>query len=746
METIISVLTSVVLALIAIGFALGFFRGWAKSLSRFATILGSLLIAIFLSPVISKKLISKFVQGTTFVGFGLEINVEGSVSNLLGDANIATDLLSSTQTTTDLAIAIINVVMNIVAFMLIFISLYLVSLLVFWIVSITLGVKRRKKGEQIEKTASYWWLRVLGGGIGIVSSIATCFVLLTPMFGAMNICDKFLTEETSSKTASAAGFSNYSGSKIFYTEDESIGEVEGYILDYSEIKEFYDGSFIGGFFKYTGVEKLGESTFNHLTDVKSNGLEVNVTNEVVSLIRTYNIYKKHFVTNEFDLANNESLDGILEIYEIANESEIVKNYIEEFIPKFCERWLADEKFLGVAKPVSGEFEPFMDEVLEVFKTTNTTRIKNNITTLVNAIKTANDHGIIQSVRENKDLIEILSNDPSFVKDEIVVLSATNELKTAMPNMLHEFVVIAYNKIVAGDASFEKTDLTNQQIDAINWKTEGQHLQDITTNILTIYNTTKETSDAEVMTDLLINVGQIIDSARASATISKPFKVFIEEFIASDNINLSADVKQTIKTTISNNWDDENYSYAVTFAAIQETAKIAQSIINGNGSIDINTLSGVLSDIISSDTAKDTINQIIDSEIVSDMLGDGDVSNSLTDILDTLVNNTETSEDLNKALESGQEIVNLISSANSDDGLKLEGTTEAEKKETATNIIENIASSDVVMDLLESSSNDANSSIGSILSNVGGDSSILKDAVSDANISDEYKNILNNLFA
>ncbi len=748
MEIFISVLTSVVLSLIAIGFALGFFRGWVKSLSRLACVIVSFLVALFVSPALSKGLIGKFVNGTTFSGFGVTFDVEDSVSEILGDSNFANDLFSSTQTTTNLAVSIINVLMNVVAFLLIFFAIYLVSLLVFWIVSIILGVKKKKQGEFQQKTASYWWLKVLGGGIGIVSSVVVCLVIMSPVFGAMNICNKFLKAETTSAsaTASAVGTQNVLGAGIYYTEDENIGQVEGLIADYEKVKKTYDKSFIGGFFKYTGVSKLGSTTFNYLTNVKTNNLKVNVTDEMVAVIRTYNIYKTTFVAQKFDLANNDSLDGVLQIYEIANESKIVESYIEEFIPKFCDRWINGEKFLGIAMPISGEFEPLAKEVLKVFNTTNSTRIKDNVTALVGAIKVANNNEIIKNVRENKDLIEILSNNQTFVKEEVLQISSTNELKKAMPKIIHEFVVVAYDKVVGGEANFEQVSLTDQQIDAIVWKDEAMYLQDISTNVLAVYNATQENKDSKVMIDLLVNIGQVMDSAKTSALISGQFKVFIDGFIASDLINLEANVKTVIRQTIADHWTNKNYSYAETFAAIQETAKIAQSVVSGNGSIDLSALSGVLTEIIADNTAKETINQILDSNIVSNLVGDSHVANSLTDVLDTLVNDTDSSEELNQAISSGQQIVNILNGANADGGLTLEGSTTEEKTETSKTILEEIAKSDAIMGLLNESSNASGSAITSAINGVGGDIDILKGAVDDANLSPEHKNIFNNLFA
>lgn len=750
----ISILTSVVLALLFVGFVLGFVRGWKKSLIRTSLVLASLLIAIFVAPVLASSITEKFVQGATFVGFGLNVDFEKVVADLVGDSVFANDLFSATGTTTSLATALLNVVLNVVTFLILFFSIFILSLIVYWIVVLVLHIKRKKDGEAPIKTMSYWWLKVLGGGIGLVSSLLLCFVLLTPVFGVMNVCDKFLKTTESSSSASAVNVNSYVCGGLYYTEDETIGDVEGYIQKYAEIKKSYDKSFIGGFFNVTGVSSLGESTFNHLTNVSANGLELNVTNELVALIKTYNIYKENFVQGKFDLANNDSLDGVLQIYELADDSKIVKSYIEEFVPKFCERWLAGEKFLGISNPVKGEFEPLVREVLQVFNTTNSTRIKTNINAVVGAIKVANNNDVILNVREGKDLIEILSNNQTFVKEEVLQLTSTTELKYATPKILQTFIEIAYDKIVGGEVDFDDIQLTNQQIDAINWNVESALMQSLSNNVLEVYDAVNGSTDSSAMADQLTNVGEAIDDARASIVLSKHFQVFIEGFISSDKIKLNENVKASILKPIALKnadgtenadckWNDEDYSFAVTFGAIGEAAKVAQSIVQGSGSVNLDSLSGLIKDAIGNENVKDTINNILENDAVKDMLGTDNSVQVVTDLLDGFVNNTATNEDVDKAIVAGQEIVNLVNNSKNGGELKLSGETETEKIASANKIVENIASSEVVMDLIDAQ----NSSLAGVSSDLGGDSDILKSAIdTNTNLTTEQKTILNKLFA
>ncbi len=704
----IAIASYALIAIMVIGFFIGFCRNMKKSLIRTIFILVSLLAGVFLAPVLSNFLIDKFIQGTSFVGFGQNVDLQVLVKDLIGDGEIASDLFSSTTTTTNLTIAFINLVMNIVAFLAIFLVLYLLTLIVYWIVSICISVKNRKRKKQGEFIKAPWWHRLVGGLFGTIGSLMFFFVLLTPVFGIMNVCDEFVKAGETSASASAVNTNSLVCGTMYETEDSAIGQFEGYIEQYAQIKEDIDNAFIGKFFNYSGVGALGKTTFNYLTNVKANGLKVNLTNEFVAVVGVYNIYKENFVKNNFDLSNNDSLDAIIEIYDIANDSNIVKSYIEEFVPKFCTRWSNGEKFLGIAMPIDGEFEPVVKEMLGVFTTTNSTRIQSNVEAIIGVLKVANNNGVIVSVRENKDLITILSERDTLVKEEILQLSSTPELRTAMPKIIQEFLGVAYKEVVGGDEDFTDSVLTNQEIDAINWQTEAEAFQGLTTSVLNVYNGIKDNSDSSAMIDQLENIGDAIDNARLSDILKKPFKKFIVGYVRSDNINLGEDVKDSLLAPIEGDsdkqiesmWDNNNYKFKTTFATIGKTAKVAQTIVSGDGNVDISTLSGVLKDVIATEGAKETITTIIESSVVKEMVGDNKSAQVMTEVLTTFVEKLETEEDVDKALTAGQEIVNIVDNVLNNKEFEIIPVDGQTKEQATDNILTNIASSDALMTLID----------------------------------------------
>ncbi len=695
---IIAIITSICLALIFIGFLIGFLRSWKKSLIRFGILLGSLLIALFVSPLIVSKLMNKFVDGNTFSAFGVTLDFDKIASNIINEEKVVADLMSANSTTMKLATSLMHVALNVVGFLVTFFALAFVSLLVFWLVNLIIGARRRKNGDTIEKNASYWWLKVLGGGIGTLSMFLICFVILTPVFGVMNVCDKFLND--SKDNAKAVAVSTYVSADLYYTDNDSIGNIEGYIKKYADLRERYNKSFVGKTFNVLGISKLGTATFNKLTNVTTDGLHLNVTNELVSIIAAYNIYKENFVAKEFDVTNNESLDAILDLYKISNDSEIVESYMKELIPKLCSRWIADEEYLGIEMPIKGEYAPLAKHVLKVFNTSNTTRLESNVKNLVGVMKIANNNGLIEAVQDDIDVIDYLSNNETFVGDAVLQLSSTNEFRHSMPDILCSFTEIMYDTVVGGDAIFEKEVLTNEQIDKLNWKNEAGLLQGIVNSTLDVYNATKDNSSSDVMADQLVNVGVIIDNAKTSKLIAKPFKVFVDGFVNSGNFKLKDEIKTKVSTAINDHWDDPDYSFETMFGTLQETIKVTQAISSGNGSVDLNDLSGVLNSAIKDQNVKDTLLDTLQSDIVGDVAGEDDSAKVMTEMLETFITNTK-EDTLEKDIAAGQEVVDLVNASknNANSELVLEGTTTEEKQADADEIVKTIANSQVVVNML-----------------------------------------------
>ena len=752
---IISVSTSIVMAIVGVGLLLGFFRGWKRSLIRLASIIASLMIALFVAPSLTASFISSNATGTTLNLFSFTIDFEEIVGGFSGEGLNLSELFAEGSATNELALALMNIVVNLVLFLIIFFVAWFVTLFIYWIVLLIVKIKtRNNEKEEVERNSKYWILKVVSMFIGLVGSFGICFVILTPVFGVMDVCDGFLVEaSTDEESASAFNSQSFVCGSLYYTEDKNIGKIEGYIAKYAEMRAIYNKSFLGKFLNFTGLSKAGSATFDHLTTVKQGGLEINFSDEFVQIIKVYNLYKENFVKDKFDITSNKDIDAIVMIYDEAVKSEIAKNYVTELLPKASTKWSNGEKFLGLECPITGEWSEVAIDALAVFKVDNINRISSNLKAIANAIKVANNNGIIKATQQNQKVEDLLSSNNTFVKEEILVLTSTNELRENISIILNDAFEVLYRQVVGKDIEFDSNVLTTAEIAELNknngWNAEAQNIQDTVSQIFKVYDVVKANNDSNALLDKLQNIGASIDSARKSRLISQPFKTFITGFIA-EKVNLEADIKEELLNNINTNWNDETFEFERMFKAIQDAAIVAKNISAGDGNVSLEDLSSTLKDIVSNDNMKDSIASVLEKDIIKNVVGEenADTVGVMTEVLETLVtSNKVTSDTIDNDIAAGEQIVNIVNNVKNNDGNLNLGETAEEKQASADKIVEDLTSSAGVMDLLKDS---AESTEGSAITDFTKDVStedkaVLAESIDKLDNSDPNKQTLKKLF-
>lgn len=756
LNTIMMALSGTIIGLLVIGFLIGVWRGWKKSLARFIALLVILLIALFLTPVISSAIINACTDGTTISIFGFTYDFQELVSSIAGSSEGLGDIVAADGTTTELAFALMNVAVNVVLFVAMFLVLSLLALFVHFIVFLVLRSKAKKNGTLTAKKAAN---RLIGGGIGFFSMIIICFTFLIPVFGVMNICNTFITDEKGGESANASvltssSIQNYLGANLYYTEDENIGTVETYVETYAKIKENYDKSPMGAVFNALGISKLGSISFNYLTSVKSGDLEVNVTNEIVSVIKVYNEYKETFVANKFDITNNNSVDGIISIYDVATTSKIVQSYIIELLPKLCENWSNGEAFLGIKPPVSGEMTQMFNHVLEIFKTDDINRISNNLKAVMGVVKVANNNNLISTIQAGDvEIMEILADNETFVKDAVLQLSTTPELRSNLPIIINDALAIGYKSVVGEDASFSGGNLTSEEIAAINWNSEADVFQKLVNTLLSVFENLQDDGSASESSNKMLNelssIGEAIDLSRNSVILSDPMKEFITGFINTEKVSLSLDIKSQINGNINNYWASETYSFKAMFKTLQETASLVDKMTSDPENVTLENIKDTLVTVAGSQEMKDTIKDLIGSDIVDELVPEEykETASAVTEMFGTFIDEI-TPEKIEQDIAAADEIINIINVSQNHGGNLSLGETEEEKKQAANNLVETIANSSAVMAVVDAvnTSTDA-SAIKDVVNSLGGDVTYIQDALEseDLNIPAEAKDALANLF-
>lgn len=391
-----------------------------------------------------------------------------------------------------------------------------------------------------------------------------------------------------------------------------------------------------------------------------------------------------------------------------------------------------------------------NHALEIFVTDDMTRISNNLKAIMGVIKVANNNNLITEIRDNKvDVLDYLTNNTSFVKDAVLQLSSTPELRANLPILMNDVLKVAYDQMVGDEASFDDNALTNDEISAINWENEANTLQSLSNLLLQVYNNIQgDGVQANAITNELTNIGEVIDLSRQSALLSRPLQTFLVGFVDSENINLSDEIKTTITTNINSYWTNSDYKFKNMFSAIQETASVVESIAQ-NGELNLEGLKGAIELVVDSPEIKNTVIDLINSDVIGNLVPEGQEQTAevLTSMLETFVTNT-TSDTIEQDITAAEEIINIVTTVQNNSGNLVLGETDEEKQQSANAIVENLANSNAVMIVLETASEAASdtSAIKDVILSLGGDVSYVQSAIQEnTNISAESRNILQSLF-
>lgn len=728
---VMSIVSVVLGVLLLVGFLIGFLRNWQKSTIRFGLLAGSFLFAFLFANKVADGLMSKYVDGLVVSIFGQTLDFESIVGEIAGD------LIGEGSALTTFATALLNIFIKLLAFLIIFIVLMLVTLIIYYIIVAIMSGRRKKK--DIGKVKPKWWERLIGGGVGVLGSLLICLALFTPVFGVMNVCDKFLESDTDSASATASAVSVNNGLICgkFYTEDENIGTVETYLEKYSKIRSEYKKSFAGFMFTYTGVDALGKSTFNRLSTVTKNGMKVNFTDECVNIVNVYNIYKINFVQNKFDLSKEQSVKAVEDIYSIAKDSNVMREVIVDLVPKMASRWTNGEKFVGMELPVTGDLKDIVVELLGVFNTSDFDVIDRNFNVVLSAIRVANKHDIIADVNAGSSILDVIDRE-SFVEDELNTLATTPEMKQALPYVMVTTVKLAYKSVISTEPS-EPLDqtFTQEQISDITWSDESTKMQTIVTKMFEFF-------DSQDIINNLTNFGIVIDNARMSKVISKPVQILMYDYINLKVGDLNDNAKNILLSAIKDNWTSEDYSYTSLFATVETTAKVAKDL----ESMELTDMTDSLGDVLKNDQMKETVKNAIDKGILDDLIDDSTKAGVYKDMINSVLNSDDEDLNISDEMEAGQVVADIINKSSNAEGSEssMFTGTEEEKQAQANDAVGALANSKAIMDMLETESEKENSQVQNYIDGMNADDKkAFQDAIENLNDDNPNKDKLRTLF-
>ena len=382
-------------ALVAIEISRSVKRGFMKTLISFSGIIFSIVVGIFAGRFAGSilgryavNLMKRFLFKGSYIGGSM--NME----------NIASMLVQ----------ALLSSVLFVVAFLIVR-ALFAIVVGIICRRKLRGAVDGRVRLDKTKERRREKWMSVVAG--------AMCGILLTaaissPILGAFGLMQ------------SAVGIVDKTEINIwtaFRIREEQIKQADEYSRNFPSVLVYS----LGGKMIYTASATAKIDGKNISVPMEMSALEDNVDN-ITEIVKLFAKDKK-FTPEDI---------GVLDaVYELAEDSEVFRQVLAEYIQKGTSTWLRKGIFMSVPSPVvASTFSPLFDEVLRICSGTNADTVANDIKTLVH---------IYGDILECSDYHNVLD----AVTYSDVMMNINNELRhnarmnsTLVRGELHKIIVVS----------------------------------------------------------------------------------------------------------------------------------------------------------------------------------------------------------------------------------------------------------------------------------------------------------------
>ena len=607
------------------GFIWGVIRGLKKTIFRGVWLLVFALILFFITPVVTNAIINMNLSSFNLVINEIPVTtIKQFVIDYISSINDIGAMAASNPE----AMKIIEILPALIFNPIIFVLLFWLCKIVLWFVWAILAklfISKPKNLDLDEKPKKY---RAFGGLVGIVIGLFISSFTFMPIAGFSNIGQKMeacVDEETNQ------------GSLTMLAGEE----VASYVLS-------YNSSITKNVLKYTGLDALSSSMFNSLSTKKADDKVINLENEIINGIKTY-ILSKDFSNINFANLTKEEMNTLLDNLKIfinqVYELNTVTYILDNLLPDLIDEILNNKDFsIQIPEFEIQEIKNAIIEMLQSVKNETFTKLKTDLLSIVDFLKTLNKH----------DILLPLINNPNSLESSLPNLSdaAIDEITNSMFNVpkITLFTPIIFNNTILYFGKNYGFDVTLPE----NINPTKDELQETFSSILkdslSVYkNISKDENGNIVITkELLVIGGGLLDNIKKSPLITTETfnsiiaKLSTEGYKIVNNLSVNDKIKTAINSAIDRIIDVENFKTELeTIANVFDDAK---SVIDDLENIDVNTL----------DYAK--VGRVLDSFKQSYIFSTS-VNDLMVGALDMICENFKSSEN-----EFSDSIIKLIKSA------------------------------------------------------------------------------------
>ncbi len=737
---------SILMLFVIIGFVCGWIRGLNKSLTRFIMVIAVAVLTFFIAAPISKAIVNMDLSKHGWTISGVKVTTVGAtVVNLLEKIPKVGELVQASDTFRAFVNAAPQMLVNVVLFIVLFFLIKWFTMIIYWIIAGVCFNKKKMEGKDRHK--------FIGAVIGALQGFIVAFVIMIPIFGVIATAKPVI--DASRKTSE----------QQVVTVDEQNGNEESELKKAINTSSAYiDGatnSWVYKVFKGIGLQQLSVSMYDHLTTVKEKGKTFELRSEVVTLAKAYPELD-YVMTHGFSIEDTECLENVKKAVDTLYGSKVLSGMVKEVIPYAAQRWINNETFMDIKKPVldtsdptktiNGEINDLIDAVLAELADAHGDDIKNDITTGLDIMIKINE---AQAEIDGGSIVDALGKD-GLVSDIVEEALKSGTIKALLPRVVGVGLSYVYDAL--GIENGEKVDHTVTITDD-EWETEKVALQKIFQNLFNLYKDIQDSGEGDpIETFQFGTFGLVLEGMRESKIFDPIAKNLIDKVL--DVAGIDVETNQLLGDLVDDlkaAYDDKTVNLSSTFTSLGNAVKIARNLQKSDGQVNPEELGGLLRDLADAyksggaegNPVKDIVDNLTNSDNLQKFGVDeqtaGLVEETIGKVLENAMNSSE--EELEsdiKAVEELYDVANKVLSSEDQGNVKLD-------EQEAKDLVDALAGSASVLESVGKAGSAAQGLLDNVFSDEEGDQTKenLKgaiEAVQDEGAKEKLKELFGSLFA
>lgn len=683
-NTIIIVSFAVIAVL---GFVRGYFKGVFKSLIDVVFTLIGLIASVLITKGISSLVITKDVCNKIIDALKGIITDSGILEYLemfqgyLENPNV-TD-------TINVAVAIPTIILAPIIF-----------IVVLLLVSVILKIPRFILEWLLFPKAKDFAVRASGGAVGAIRYSLAVLCILVPLTGYLNyaaitfdtLCQAEEGEDTSI-------IESMTGVTVEDFKENEIVKSAYMIKDNPIIQMTYN---LGG-----------RPLFEVLTTTNVCGVDLNLTNETQNGIKLYGEIS-HFINTNPEDYDRTQIDALNNICQALDDSEFITILASRVISFASGELLDNGKLIYFEKPdFTDTFNPTVDRILAVLKSTDENNIKTDIKMITNIATSTIEHGVLKElIPETRDVFKVLENE-EYLNDIISELYKNERTRNALPylsNSINNYLVNLYNEKNGTNVIPEDFNYDNYNEQSLSL--ESVRIVEAIKNIRVFIESVEENSESQqelIYNAELESLGEAIEIARESVILGRSINFFLIAFLHSEGCQELGIVDEHLIERAS----QPNADISEMLLARQTLVKLSLSLQSiGLDGAKHEMLESVIETMVNGDNA--AIRELITVEYLESI----GVSKKKTETINGIVNSIvdaaaeqsfASEEEMKEEIVKTEAIINAISNSVVDDSnvnMFTEGRDRGNANMSAEELVDRVSDSSLVSSMVINAVNDS----------------------------------------